>query len=137
MTKKTTPKWETALARIEQKGWGDVNLLCDGIAVSWRYVRVGNRLCFIYYIDGEFHGYYSNSDSPIGAKFGIPQRARMSKEHYDTLVRHAMKAYADERKAKIAATVLGYNPFHNTAASVIRTLKRTCTEITLGHNAQL
>lgn len=131
MAKQTTLEWVIKLQEIERKGYGSIAMNCDGYNVSFGMARIKNKLVFVYYIDSLFKGEYINTESPIGQKFGVAKYYRLSSKYYNLLIKLEGKKFANAEKKKAAQTVLNYSFYHPSAASVIRTLKRTCHEIKL------
>jgi hypothetical protein len=131
MTKKIAPDWELELKKIELHGYGSVALMCDEYQTSWQIARLGNKFVFFYFVDGVHRGEFITAESKIGQKFGKPKYHILSQKMYQLLLKCEGKKVAEFEKKKAASTVLLYRSFHPSAASVIRTLRRTCEVVKL------
>lgn len=126
--------WEEAIKKLDDKVFGTVCLTCDGYNVSFEKIVYRNQLRIMFYVDNVWEGKYMNPESQIGAKFGCPKYYRPNKKDIDfakLMSKYKGKKFNAEQFKKEHTKVLCYEPTHPSAASVIRTLKRTCEKIEL------
>jgi hypothetical protein len=123
--------WEQALINMERSFYGNLNLICDGLNITFQLARSKNNIVFCWYLDGAWKGIYSNKDNEIGKKFGRPYKARMSDKSYQLQRSFYGKRHADKAKKEYNGQVIGYMNTWNNSSTLIRHLKTTCKEIKL------
>lgn len=129
--------WEQKIKDLERQTVAIVRLVADGYNLSiqpWLHRR---RIVLQWFVDGTWKGEYSLTDSEIGSKFGYPKYIRPTKKEVEVAkIFHRLNGSGGKRfdvKAYIASrtTLYAYYPFHPSATSLIRTLKKNCKEIIL------
>lgn len=127
--------WQEAIKQLDNKMLGSVNLVCDGYNVTYvKEFYKATQLRIMFYIDGTWKGTYSNPESEIGAKFGSPRYFKPDKKNIQIgrlLARIERRRFNEKEFVKDHTRILAYHPTHASAASVIRTLKKTCKNIEL------
>lgn len=126
--------WEEAIKQLDDKYYGIVCLTCDGYNVSFQKLAYRNQLRIFFYIDHVWKGEYLNANSEIGSKFGCPKYYRPSKKDIEFAMfmsKYKGKKFNAEQFKKEHTKILAYHPTHPSAASVIRTLKKTCKDVKL------
>lgn len=127
--------WEEALKELDSNILApSVHLICDGINVSFANRLNGRKSVIMWFVDGSWKEEYTFTTSDVGAKFGHPRYSKPNKKAVDVrklFTRLNGKRFDPKTFIKENTKVILYSPFHPSAASVIRTLKRTCTNIQL------
>lgn len=132
--------WEQQVKDLEYSLFGNVRLIADGYKLTIERGFLRRRIVLLWFVDGIWKGEYSNASSEIGAKFGHPHYYRPTRKdiEFAKLVHRInnrkinKSTRFDEKKYKVEQIkVLSYFPYHPSAASLIRTLKRTCKDIQL------
>jgi hypothetical protein len=136
MKKVTYPAdWELKLYEVESFGYGEVRLLVDGYNVTYQFTRTSkNKLVFIFFVDGYWKGEYSNPNSEIGKRFGMERKMRMPKVHIALLRFNYSKKQIAEKVKEYNRQVAAYFQSHNSAKSLIASLKKNNVSITLKSN---
>jgi hypothetical protein len=130
--KKELELWEQALFDAERKGYGQTKLIVDGINVTYEFGRSdGNRLLFVFFVDGTWSGEYSSKDSDYGKRFGRAMTSRISPKMEKKLKTWRYTKAEIATKKEAAKLPFAYSPCHRSAKSVIAVLKKNNQVIAL------
>ncbi|MDZ7877066.1 MAG: hypothetical protein U5L45_05320 [Saprospiraceae bacterium] len=105
--------------------------MVDNLNVFYEIGRSKNKLLFMFYVDGQYKGVYSNKDHEYGKRFGRAMKPKFGRKYYDLIRCTQGIRTANQVRAENNTDVSLYNPLHNSARSVINTLKKNNLSIKL------
>lgn len=134
--KRTKPKpfWITAIEGFDLTLHRTIDMKIDGYHVTFQNQVLKRKIVITWYVDGKWKGEYLQIGSLIGSKFGMPKYFTIPKKYLEIERRMNGKKASDKMKALHGKKLVGYLNYWTSPASLIRHLKKTCTEFVVIEN---